>query len=187
MKGTLILFLFFFQIIFFIKKINIYFRKHKKRKHKENDVEESVKKPKCQEASINKDNGNIKREVKEECQHNNNDTINSKEANSTLVVNGNPNLADSSLKEEIKTKPAVSKKTCPIQEINSIKIDDDSSDSEEVEPKKDEDSDIDVAVIEDDIDLEDLMRQKVIASCSGLGVEVFFFSFSSFFHINREF
>ena len=111
--------------------------------------------------------------MKEECQHNNNDTLNSKDANNTLVVNGIPNLADSSLKEENNTNPAVTKKTSTIQEINSIKAD--STDSEEVEQKKDEDSDIDVAVIEDDIDLEDLMRQKVIILISFLRLFFFFF------------
>jgi SepF-like predicted cell division protein (DUF552 family) len=92
--------------------------------------------------------GSSKREVKEEVKVRNNEKHlgNCKDA---VVLNGNG--VQKIEHERKKNEPTESSKF-PVDE---------SSESEVDVKAKESDSDIDVAVIEDDIDLEDLMRQKV--------------------------
>jgi hypothetical protein len=92
--------------------------------------------------------GSSKREVKEEVKVRNAEKLVGSCKNA-VILNGN-GVQKIDL-EQNKNEPAESSKF-PVDE---------SSESEVDVKAKESDSDIDVAVIEDDIDLEDLMRQKV--------------------------
>jgi hypothetical protein len=108
--------------------------------------------------------GSSKREVKEEVKvikvkSNEKCVTNSRDTHSSVVLNGNGVLAGSKVQKSHKKTEPQQKKNEPAE---GTKFPVDESSESEVDVKaKESDSDIDVAVIEDDIDLEDLMRQKV--------------------------
>jgi hypothetical protein len=148
-------------------------KQHKKRKHrKENEngdvsLMNDTKKPDKPKENISVKilAGSSKREVKEEVKVKNNEKCvsNSRDTHSSVVLNGNGVVTGSEKHKEVQKSH---KKTEPEQKKNEptegTKFAVDESSESEVDVKaKESDSDIEVAVIEDDIDLEDLMRQKV--------------------------
>jgi hypothetical protein len=145
-------------------------KQHKKRKHRKGNENGDVshmndtKKPDKPKENISVKilAGSSKREVKEE-RSKEKCVSNCRDARSCVVLNGNGAVGGSENHKEVqkshkKTEPE-QKKTEPTAGTNFPV--DESSESEVDVKAKESDSDIDVAVIEDDIDLEDLMRQKV--------------------------
>lgn len=110
--------------------------------------------------------GSSKRQVKEEIKVKNDEkrVSNSRDTHSSVVLNGNGAVMGSEnrnkeVQKSLKKIESEQKKNEPTK-ATELPVDE-SSESEVDVKAKESDSDIDVAVIEDDIDLEDLMRQKV--------------------------
>lgn len=146
---------------------------HKKRKHRKEgengDVSrvDNIKKPdKAKDnISIKISAGSSQREVKEEVKMKYSDkhVSRSRDSHSSVVLNGNGTVVRNENHKEVQ-KPVkkIETEQKKIEPVEGTKLLVDESSESEVEVKaKESDSDIDVAVIEDDIDLEDLMRQKV--------------------------
>jgi hypothetical protein len=128
------------------------------------DDNKKLDKPK-ENISVKISAGSSKREVKEEVKVKNNEkhTSSSRDAHSSVILNGNGtsmrNENHKEVQKPVKNVESEQKKNEPT-EGTKFPINE-SSESEGDVKAKESDSDIDVAVIEDDIDLEDLMRQKV--------------------------
>lgn len=110
--------------------------------------------------------GSSKRQVKEEVKVKSNEkhVSNSRDTHSSVVLNGSGAVMGSENHKEVQkslTKIEPEQKKNEPTEVTKFPVVDESSESEVDVKAKESDSDIDVAVIEDDIDLEDLMRQKV--------------------------
>lgn len=147
---------------------------HKKRKHRKEgengDVSrvDNIKKPdKAKDnISIKISAGSSQREVKEEVKMKYSDkhVSRSRDSHSSVVLNGNGTVVRNENHKEVQ-KPVkkIETEQKKIEPVEGTKLLVDESSESEVEVKaKESDSDIDVAVIEDDIDLEDLMRQKAL-------------------------
>lgn len=146
---------------------------HKKRKHRKegengelSHVDNNKKPDKAKDhISIKISAGSSKREVKEEVKMKYSDkhVSRSRDSHSSVVLNGNGTVVRNENHKEvqkpIKKTETEQKKNEPA-EVATVLVDE-SSESEVDVKAKESDSDIEVAVIEDDIDLEDLMRQKV--------------------------
>lgn len=146
---------------------------HKKRKHRKEGENGDVshldnnKKPdKAKDnISIKISAGSSKREVKEEVKMKYTDkhVSRSRDSHSSVVLNGNGTVVRNENHKEVqkpvKKLETEQKKNEPAEGTKLLV--DETSESEVDVKAKESDSDVDVAVIEDDIDLEDLMRQKV--------------------------
>jgi hypothetical protein len=154
-------------------------KQHKKRKHRkgnENGVVPRVNdnkkpdKPK-ENISVKISAGSSKREVKEEVKVKSNEkrVSNCRDTHSSVVLNGNGAImATENHKEVQKSLKKIEPEQKKTEPAEGTKFPVDESSESEVDAKaKESDSDIEVAVIEDDIDLEDLMRQKVSRSLYG--------------------
>lgn len=146
---------------------------HKKRKHRKESengdvshVDDNKKPDKAKDnISIKISAGSSKREVKEEVKikYSDRHVSRSRDANSSVVLNGNGTIVRNENHKEVQKpvkKMETDQKKNEPPEGTKLLVDE-SSESEVDVKAKESDSDIDVAVIEDDIDLEDLMRQKV--------------------------
>ncbi|PSN49754.1 hypothetical protein C0J52_08467 [Blattella germanica] len=144
---------------------------HKKRKHRKDsengdisheEDSKKLEKPK-DNISIKISAGSSKREVKEDKTKIEKHVVSSN-SSGAVVLNGNGKTLVNETPVEIpKTERIVDvdqKKTAPIEVTKPAT--EESSESEVEVKAKESDSDIEVAVIEDDIDLEDLMRQKAL-------------------------
>ena len=102
--------------------------------------------------------GSSKREVKEEVKIKTEKHVSN--SSGAVVLNGNGKIVEN-VKEAQKPEKVVEVKKPVPAEVTKV-LNEESSESEPEVKVKESDSDVDVAMLEDDIDLEDLMRQKVI-------------------------
>ncbi|PNF34254.1 hypothetical protein B7P43_G17275 [Cryptotermes secundus] len=149
-------------------------KEHKKRKHRKGNENGDVSrandgkkldKPK-ENISVKISAGSSKRQVTEEVKVKSNEkhVSNSRDTHSSVVLNGSGAVVGSENHKEVQkslTKIEPEQKNHEPAEATKFPVEE-SSESEVDVKAKESDSDVDVAVIEDDIDLEDLMRQKAL-------------------------